>query len=139
MRSLPALLLLAACHGGPPPADTSVELVLNTAVPMGVRVRYDGMTVVDAGQAISRSYATLAQAEAVNGTVETLNGDGSVRATISYQFGASCTQGGHEPAGQLARETLSFAESSVTGAPAIGLVSVECVERDGTGVLFHPG
>jgi hypothetical protein len=119
--------------GGKSPNQFELDIAVDAPQAAGALV--DGtVKIAAAGGVYSRGYPTVADAAQVHGTIATLNADGGVRASTTYQYGTYCA--GSMP---LLRQTNHFAEGSdASGALQLTLQSVECEKTDGTGIVVTP-
>ncbi len=130
-----AILLLIVCVAGCGSNDgNTVELDLDVDAPQATSVLVDSTHMLPPGGVYSLGFPSLAAAMKANGTVETLNADGSVRASAPYSLGSYCSA--ETP---LLRETLHFVESlDGSGDLQLALGTVECEKKDGTGTIVTP-
>lgn len=135
MRAILLLLIGVAGCGNSGTVANTFEFDIAVNAPGATSVVIDGTeTLPPVGGVYSRGFPSLSAAMKVQGTVSTVNADGSMRSTAPYAFGAYCNA--EMP---LLRETLRFVEAlDSSGNPQLGLDSVECERTDGTGVIVTP-
>jgi len=133
MRAILLLLMVTAGCGNK--GGNTFELDVAVDAPAATSVLVDGTYQLPAvGGIYSQGFSSVSAAASVHGTVETVNADGSVRATATYAVGSYCTA--EMP---LLRETLHFAESVDAGGTAtLALDTVQCEKTDGTGTIITP-
>lgn len=135
MRAILLLLItgLAGCGGG----DTAntFELDVTVNAPEAASALIDGkQTLAPVGGTYSQGFPSVNAAASVQGTVETIDANGSVRASAAYSLGSYCTA--QMP---LLRETLHFDETpDANGNPELAVSMVECEKTNGTGVIVTP-
>lgn len=132
MRAIPVLLMLAAGCGGK--AGALVELDIAVDAPAAASALVDGNRVAASGGVLTHVYSSLGAAGTAHGTLQTLNGDGSVRASASWSFGGYCSA-----VTPLSRETQRFVERlDGSGATMLLPSEVDCIRTDGTGTVVNP-
>ena len=133
MRAILLLLMVTAGCGSK--ASNTFELDIAVNAPQAASALVDGTHPLPAvGGIYSQGFTSVSAAKSVHGTVETVNGDGSVRSTAPYELGAYCSA--EMP---LMRETMHFVEAlDANGAPQLALDSIECEKSDGTGTIVKP-
>ena len=133
MRAI-LLLLMVTAGCGNKGADT-FELDVGVDAPGAASVLIDGTHPLPAtGGLYAQGFSSVSAAAKVQGTVETVNSDGSVRAMAAYAVGTYCAA-----ATPLLRETLRFVESvDGSGTATLALDTVECEKSDGTGTIIKP-
>ncbi len=133
MRAILLLLMVTAGCGSKP--VNMFELDIEVSAPGAASALVDGKVMIAAvGGVYSRGYAKASDAAGVQGSIATLNADGTVRASATYQYGTYCAA--QMP---LLRQTDRFVEGAdAAGAPTLTLDAVECEKTDGTGVIITP-
>ncbi|HEY2748594.1 MAG TPA: hypothetical protein VGL86_28430 [Polyangia bacterium] len=133
MRAILLLLIVGVAACGSNDGNT-FELDLDVDAPQATSVLVDGTHMLPPGAQYSQGFTSVGAAMRVHGMVETLNGDGSVRASATYELGSYC-----DAETPLLRETLHFVESlDGNGDPQLALGSIECEKNDGTGTVVTP-
>lgn len=134
MRAILLLLTTATACGNKGGVVNQFELDIGINAPQASSALIDGtVTLQSTGVVYSRGFASLAAARSLQGTVATVNADGTVRASLPYQVGSYC-----DAVTPLIRETQRYVESATAAAPALALDSVECERADGTGSIVKP-
>ncbi len=133
MRAILLLLMVTAGCGNK--GSNTFELDVEVNAPQAAGAVVDGKyQLPPVGGIYSQGFTSLSAAAGVHGVVETVNGDGSVRAMAPYQLGSYCSA--EMP---LMRQTLHFVEGvDAGGAPQLALDSIECEKTDGTGMIVQP-
>jgi hypothetical protein len=133
MRAILLLSIVTAGCGAK--SGNGFELDVAVEAPAAASALVDDKQPLPAtGGVYSQGFASVSAAARVHGTVATLDPDGSVRATATYEVGSYCAA--EMP---LLRETLRFVESVDSGgAPTLALDRVECEKSDGSGVIVTP-
>src|ERR1700749_3392727 len=117
MRAILLLLILGAGACGSNDGNT-FELDVEVDAPAATSVLVDGTkTLPPTGGIYSQGFPSVSAAASLQGTIETLATDGSVRASTTYALGTYCDN--DKP---LLRQTLSFVEGlDGSGNPALSL------------------
>ena len=133
MRAILLLLMMTAACGSK--AANQFELDIAVDAPGAASALIDGKQRLPAtGSSYSQGFPSVSAAASVHGTVETVNGDGSVRSSAPYALGAYCSA--EMP---LLRQTMRFVEANdASGAPQLALDSIECEKSDDTGIIVKP-
>lgn len=133
MRAILLLLMVTAGCGNK--GGNTFELDIAVNAPQAASALVDGTHQLPAvGGIYSQGFTSVSAAASVHGTVETVNGDGSVRSTAPYELGGYCAA--QMP---LLRQTMHFVEAlDASGAPQLALDSIECEKNDGTGTIVKP-